>query len=330
MIMSTANTKSRKVQQFRFLELRLIISVVVFLAPVTWAESLLGAPAQEPDQRTFSSAEEASRALFAAAQQQDDGAILEILGPDGEQVISSGDPVEDMNNRVGFVAKYEEMHRCAKQPDGTIVLYVGAENRPLPIPLVCKNGRWFFDTEAGKQEILSRRMRKNELAAIDASHQLVDAEKQYYDQDLAGHHEFAQRFISDQGKHNGLFWSETTDEFASPLDPLIAYAGVENANAANDTRLWQDPIPFNGYYFRFLTGQRNTATGGANTYIEGGSMVSGFAFVVYPAEYRSSGVMTFIVGQSGVVYEKDLGPDTAKVASAMAEFDPDSTWRRVD
>jgi hypothetical protein len=328
--MSTANTNSQIVQRFWFFWLPLIISVVVFLALVTWVESVLGAPAQEPNQRTFSSAEEASRALFAAAQEQDDGAMLEILGPGGEQVISSGDPVEDMNNRVGFVAKYEEMHRLAKQPDGTIVLYVGAENWPLAIPLVCKNGRWFFDTDAGEQEILPRRMRKNELAAIDASHQLVDAEKQYYDQALDGQHEFAQRFISDQGKHNGLFWSETTDEFASPLDPLIAFAGVENATAATDTRPEHDPIPFNGYYFRFLTGQGNTATGGAKTYIEGGSMVSGFAFVAYPAQYRSSGVMTFIVSQSGVVYEKDLGPDTAKIPSAMAEFDPDSTWRRVD
>lgn len=282
--------------------------------------------AQEQNQRTFHSAEEASQALFAAAQKEDEQALLDILGPAGKEVISSGDPAEDMDDRVGFVVKYQEMHRFAKEPEGTTTLYIGAENWPFPIPLVNKNGDWFFDTDAGKEEILMRRIGKNELAAIAACRELVDAEKEYYKKVFNGQHQYALRFVSDKGKHNGLFWSEAGDEFDSPLDPLIASAGQENT--ALDGDIAGQPLPFNGYYFRALKGQGKNATGGAKSYLVDGKMV-GFAFVAYPAEYRSSGVMTFIVGESGAVYEKDLGPDTAAVAAKMADYNPDSTWHEV-
>jgi len=174
-----------------------------------------------------------------------------------------------------------------------------------------------------------RRIGKNELAAIAACHQLVDAEKEYHAKARDGQHAYAERFVSDKGTHNGLSWSEAADEFGGTVNPLIADAGQEGAKltsaAAHD-----DAIPFNGYYFRILTGQGNQAPGGAQSYLLDGKLVSGFAFIAYPAEYRSSGVVTFIVNERGVVYEKDLGPDTTNVANMMTEYDPDPTWRRVN
>ena len=269
-------------------------------------------------------------ALFSAAQQENAGARCWIFsGPAGKEVISSGDPAEDMDHRVGFVVKYKQMHRLAKEPDGTMILYVGAENWPFPIPLTSKNGVWFFDTDAGKEEILLRRIGKNELAAIDACQELVDAEKEYYKKPFNGQPHYTERFVSDKGEHNGLYRADTPDEFDSPIDPLIASAGQENAYSTGDDAA-NNPIPFNGYYFRILTGQGENAPGGAKSYMVNGKMVNGFAFVAYPAKYRSSGVMTFIVNQDGTIFQKDLGADTSKLAASMTEYYPDSTWRRVD
>ncbi|HEY1472317.1 MAG TPA: DUF2950 domain-containing protein [Candidatus Acidoferrum sp.] len=285
--------------------------------------------AQEQGHRTFDSPEQAGSALFAAAQNENDKALIDILGPAGEDVISSGDPDEDMNERVGFIVKYQEMHRYVKGADGITFLYVGAENWPFPIPLVNQHGLWYFDTAAGKDEIVFRRIGKNELAAIDACRQLVEAEKEYFARPPASvTKQFAQNFVSDEGRHNGLYWHGASDEFDSPIDPLIALAGQENAKSGNTAS--DDPVPFNGYYFNILKNQGKDAPGGAKSYIVNGKMVGGFAFVASPAEYRSSGVMTFIVDQSGVVYEKDLGPDTATIAIHMADYNPDSTWHRVN
>ena len=307
---------------------------VLTLAFTAFAALLLGllfvplSFAQQQDQRTFHSAEEASLALFTASQQENERALLDILGPAGKEVISSGDPEEDMNDRVGFVVSYKQMHRLGKETEGTMVLYVGAENWPFPIPLVNKNGVWFFDTDAGKEEILLRRIGKNELAAIDACQQLVNAEQEYYKKPFNGQPHYTERFVSDKGKHNGLYKADTPDEFDSPIDPLIASAGQENRNSTGAAT--DNPIPFNGYYFRILTRQGENAPGGGKSYIVDGKMIGGFAFVAYPAEYRSSGVVTFIVNQSGVVYEKDLGPDTTELATAITSYNPDSTWSRVD
>jgi hypothetical protein len=282
--------------------------------------------AQESGQRTFASAGEASRALFAATQAQDEQALLSILGPAGKDVLSSGDPQEDLDARTGFVVKYQEMHRFVTETNGTVTLIVGAENWPLPIPLVDNHGAWYFDTAAGKDEILFRRIGKNELAAVDALRQLVEAQKQYFAHPPADlPKQFGQRLVSDEGQHNGLYWHGASDEFDSPIDPLIAYA--DRAGAKEQAG---DPVPFNGYYFRILTSQGPHAPGGAKNYIIDGKMTAGFAFVAYPAEYRSSGVMTFIVDESGVIYEKDLGPDTTKLAQTMIAFDPDSTWHKAE
>jgi Protein of unknown function (DUF2950) len=281
--------------------------------------------AQGPNQQVFHSPEEASAALFAAAQQADDRALLEILGPSGKDLISSGDPAEDRKNRDHFVAKYKQMHRVGKERDGVMILYIGAENWPDPIPLVETNGKWYFETDAGKQEILARRVGRNELATIDVCYQLVDAQQQHYARTNDGEHRYAPTFIGDNDGHDGLFSSENEKESVSPHDALIASAGVENGMAAP-----HDPVPFNGYYFRILTAQGNNAGGGTKSYLVNGKMVRGFAFVAYPAIYRSTGVTTFIVNQDGIVYQKDLGPNTEKIANAMTEYDPDSTWQRVD
>jgi hypothetical protein len=282
--------------------------------------------AQEAGQRTFSSAEDASRALFAAMQGVDEQAPLSILGPAGKDVLSSGDPEEDSNARIGFVVKYQEMHRFVSEANGTVILIVGAENWPFPIPLENKHGSWYFDTPAGKDEIVFRRIGKNELAAMDACRELGAAQNQYFAHPPTNlPNQFAQKLVSDEGRHNGLYWHGASDEFDSPINPLIAYA---RQNLPADQV--GEHVPFNGYMFRILTKQGPHAHGGAKNYIVDGTMSKGFAFVAYPVDYRSSGVMTFIVDESGIIYEKDLGPDTTKLAQAMTTFDPDSTWHEAE
>jgi hypothetical protein len=305
-------------------------SVVRFALSVLFGLSLgcSSAPmfAQEPGQHTFASAEDASRALFDAMQAQDEQAPLSILGPAAKDVLLSGDPDEDSSARVGFVVKYQEMHRFATEANGTVTLIVGAENWPFPIPLVSNHGSWYFDTPAGKDEILFRRIGKNELAAMDACRELVDAQKQYFAHPPADvPKQFAQRLVSNEGQHNGLYWHGASDEFDSPINPLIAYA---RQNLPQDQV--GEHVPFNGYMFRILTSQGRHAPGGAKNYIVDGKMSAGFAFVAYPVEYQSSGVMTFIVDESGTIYEKDLGPNTTELARAMTTYDPDSAWHKTE
>jgi hypothetical protein len=276
--------------------------------------------AQQPGQKTFSSAEDASSALVAAAQSNDEKAMLNILGPDGKQIVSSGDDAEDAQSRANFVQKYQEMHRLMKEPDGTTTLYIGAENWPTPIPLVNKGTAWYFDTDAGKQEILFRRIGRNEMSTIHVCQELVAAEKEY----SAQHSEYAQKIFSDEGQHNGLYWKSADSQAQSPIGPLVATAFVEGANNRDSA-----PTPYRGYYYRILTREGKNAPSGAKSYIQNGKMTAGFAFVAYPAEYRSSGVMTFIVTDDGVVYQKDLGKKTEALAKAMKEYNPDSKWQKA-
>ncbi len=278
--------------------------------------------AQQPGQKTFSSAEDASNALVTAAQSNDEKAMLDILGPDGKQIVSSGDETEDANSRANFVKRYQEMHRLVKEPDGTTVLYIGAHNWPYPIPLVNKGNSWYFDTEAGKKEILYRRIGRNELSAIRVCQELVAAEKEY----SAQYKEYAQKIFSDEGQHNGLYWKAAEDEPQSPIGPLVATA-VAHGYAKNPEGA---PTPYRGYYFHILTRQGKNAQGGAKNYIVNGKMTEGFAFVAYPAEYRSSGVMTFIVNEDGIVYEKDLGRRTDVLAKAMKEYVPGPSWQKAE
>jgi hypothetical protein len=282
--------------------------------------------AQEPEQQTFASAQDAGGAFFAAMQAPGDQAPLRILGPAGKDVLSSGDRAEDADARIGFVVKYKEMHRFVTESNGTVTLVIGAENWPFPIPLVNNHGSWYFDTAAGNDEIVFRRIGKNELAAMDACHDLVEAQKQYFSRPPADvPKQFAQKLVSDEGQHNGLYWQGAGDDFDSPLNPLIAYA---RQNLPSDQV--GEHVPFNGYMFRILTRQGPHARGGAKNYIVDGKMSRGFAFLAFPVEYRSSGVMTFIVDASGNIYQKDLGPNTPKLAQAMTAYDPDSTWHQPE
>jgi len=279
--------------------------------------------AQQRGQKTFSSAEEASNALVTATQNNDEKAMLEILGPDGKQIVSSGDEAEDAESRANFVQRYQEMHRLVKEPDGTTILYIGAKNWPTPIPLVNKGKWWYFDTDAGKKEILYRRVGRNELSAIRVCQELVAAEKEYYS---TQHNEYAQKIFSDEGQHNGLYWKAAEGEPQSPIGPLVAWAVArENAKSQGG-----GPVPYRGYYFHTLKGQGKNGPGGAKSYLVGDKMTQGFAFVAFPAEYRSSGVMTFIVNEDGVVYQKDLGQKTYVLARAMKEYNPDGSWQKAE
>jgi len=246
--------------------------------------------------------------------------LLDILGPDAKQIVSSGDDTEDNQNRANFVQRFQEMHRLVKEPDGTTTLYTGAENWPMPIPLVNKGNSWYFDTETGKKEVLYRRVGRNELSTIRVCQQLVAAEKEYYS---AQNEEYAQKFFSDEGQHNGLYWKAADGQPQSPIGPLVASAVAEGYKGQDETS-----TPYRGYYYRILTRQGPNAPGGAKSYVVNGKMTAGFAFLAYPAEYRSSGVMTFIVGADGVVYRKDLGKSTAVLAKAMKDYNPNSSWQK--
>jgi len=279
--------------------------------------------AQQQGQKTFSSAEDASNALVTAAQKNDEKAMLDILGSAGEQIVSSGDDTEDTDSRANFVRNYQQMHRLVKEPDGTTTLYIGAENWPTPIPLRSKGNVWYFDTEAAKQEILFRRIGRNELSAIRVCQELVAAEKEF---SSAHQNQYAQKTYSDEGQHDGLYWKAGDSDPQSPIGPLLARAVAASYSTTQDA----GPTPFRGYYYRILTRQGKNAPGGAKNYVVDGKMTGGFAFVAYPALYRSSGVMTFMVGQDGVIYQKDLGKKADTIAKGMKEYDPNSSWQKVD
>jgi hypothetical protein len=279
--------------------------------------------AQQPGQKTFLSPDEASSALVTAMKNNDEKLTLEILGPDGKHIVYSGDEVEDAQNRANFVERYQEMHRLVKEPDGSVVLYIGAKNWPTPIPIVKKGNAWFLDTDAGKKEILYRRIGRNEISTIKVCQELVTAEKEYY---AAQHNEYAKQIFSDEGQHNGLYWKAADGEPQSPIGPLVASAVAEGYVKGKNG----PPTPYRGYYYHTLTRQGKDALGDARSYIVNGKMTGGFAFVAYPAEYRSSGVMTFIVGPDGVVYQKDLGKKTAILGKAMKEYNPDSSWQKAE
>jgi hypothetical protein len=281
----------------------------------------------KPSYREFTSPDDAGIGLLEAARSGDQNAILAIFGPNSKEIISSGDAVQDKAAVDTFVKGYEEMHRWRKMPDGAQVLLIGAQNFPFPIPLKQNGGgKWFFDTAAGKEEILSRRIGRNELAVIDICGTLADAQADYYSRrrDDGSTKQYAPKFFSDVGKQNGLYWDSPQGQPKSPLGPLLVYATAEGYNAKPDAH-----APFYGYYFRMLTKQGTHAPGGAKDYVVDGRVVGGFAFVAYPAEYGSSGVMTFIINQDGVLLQKDLGKTTTAQATAMNEFDPDASWKPV-
>jgi Protein of unknown function (DUF2950) len=276
-------------------------------------------------QQAFKTPDEAASALVKAAKAGDMKALVTVLGPDGEDIVSSGDEVADQATREKFVAAYDAKNRINMEGDNKAVMVIGPEDFPLPIPILRKDGMWRFDTAAGRDEILFRRIGKNELDAIQASLAYVDAQNEYAEKDRtgAGINTYAQRIISQPGKKDGLYWPTSQGEEESPLGDLVAQA------TAQGYRVGGGRTPYHGYYFKILTKQGPAAPGGELDYVVNGKMIGGFALVAYPAEYRNSGVMTFIVSHAGDVYQKDLGPNTDKLAERMTSFNPDSTWQKV-
>jgi hypothetical protein len=312
-----------------------IVAVVRRCTPLACAAVMLAlmlivspCPAQQGNERTFPSPGDAVLALYNAVKANDTQALTSILGSNAGPIMHTGDDVADKNMGTNFIRRYDQMHRVVIEPDQTVTLYIGAENWPLPIPIV-KNGSgsWYFDTEAGTKEILYRRIGTNENDAIDALHGMVDAQYDYASELRAGEKtkHYAQSFLSEEGKQNGLYWKTSGDEAPSPIGPQFIFATDEGYNPQRGKQ-----SPFHGYYYRILTKQGPAAKGGARDYMVDGNLAKGFAFLAYPAEYRNSGVMTFIVGQDGVVYEKDLGPETGQLAAAITEYNPDKTWRRSE
>ena len=295
------------------------------LVSLTIATLLCTAASIASAQQAFKTPDEAASALVSAAKTGDRKAIVTVLGPDGEDIVSSGDEVADAATRQKFVAAYDAKHQIAMEGDSKAIMVIGPEDFPLPIPLIRKDGMWRFDTAAGREEILFRRIGRNELDAIQSCLAYVDAQNDYAEKDRtgAGVKTYAQRIISQPGKKDGLYWPTSQGEEASPLGELVAQA------TAQGYRVGGGRTPFHGYYFKILTKQGAAAPGGELEYVVRGKMIGGFALVAYPAEYGNSGVMTFIVNHSGDVFQKDLGPDTAKLAGRMSSYNPDRTWQKV-
>ncbi|MBV8614328.1 MAG: DUF2950 domain-containing protein [Acetobacteraceae bacterium] len=288
------------------------------------------APASPPEsQRSFASADEAVKAFVAALRDHKEADLRAILGAEADRVVNSGDPNADRELHQRFVALYDERHAIEPQGPGRAGLEVGSNHWSLPIPLIKNDGRWSFDTKAGAQAIMDRRVGRNELSAIRALHACVDAQRDYFNRAkrATGSGAYATRLVSTPGSHDGLYWPVAADETDSPLEPLVDAA----RDAGHPSELaGGEPVLYGEYYFRVLKAQGQNADGGAKSYIQGGHMTSGFALVAWPAGFESTGIMTFIVGPNGDVYQKDLGPDTARIAAEMAAFDPDPTWSRVE
>ena len=279
-------------------------------------------------QKGFATPEDAVKVFAAATASNDEKVLLSIFGMSGKELISSGDPVLDQQRRDALMADYNRKNQIA-QEGHRMVLNIGEKDWPFPVPLVKKGGQWFFDTKAGKEEILNRRIGENELSTVQTLLAVVDAQREYAmkDRDNDGIREYAEKFGSDPGKRNGLYWETSSGEDPSPLGGLVADARAEGYRRSGSK---QGPIPFHGYYFRMLTRQGKHAAGGAFDYVVKNNMIGGFAVVAYPAAYGSSGVMTFMVNHEGVVYEKNLGKNTATTARALKWFDPDKTWKKVE
>ena len=277
-------------------------------------------------QSAFNSPEEAAKALVAAVKSGDTNAILGVLGSGSAELVQSGDAVADKSGRERFLQAYGTANKIVRQGDSKAILVVGKDEWPLPIPIVKDAAGWRFDTEQGKDEILNRRIGRNELSAVQAVLAYVDAQREYYLRNPQGDKllHYAQRFGSTSGKRDGLYFPTKAGEKPSPLGPLYSAAKAEGyTKGAAGT-----PVAYHGYHYRILRGQGPSASGGAYDYVAQGRMIGGFALVAWPASYGNSGVMTFIVNHQGVVFEKDLGPDTAALVKKITRFNPDKTWKR--
>ncbi len=299
---------------------------VMAVAPPAIAARDAASAAQPRVQQHYPTVEAAAHALVAALRANDPRRLGAILGPGSEPLINSGDPVADRQGRARFVAAFDKRSKIEPEGDAKAVLTVGENDWPLPFPLVKDATGWRFDTESGAEEILNRRIGRNERAAIQVCLAYVDAQREYAltQGNRDGVHEYAMKLVSAPGKKDGLYWPTKQGQPLSPLGPLAAQAREEGygkaKNAAHE--------PYHGYLYRILTGQGGNAPGGPYDYIVGGRMIGGFALVAYPVRWGDSGIMTLVVNHDGVVYEKNLGEATAAIASRMTRFDPDSTWSK--
>ena len=295
--------------------------VAMVLASAAWASAPAGS------QRTYATPQEAAKALVVAGEADDVAALAKIFGPEADEILKSGDAVEDKNNRARFVKRAKQSLEVRINPANAnrASLLIGTDRFPFPIPLVRSAGRWHFDTPAGKTEILARRIGSNELDAIATCKAYVDAQYDYAteDRNKNGIPEYARKLISSPGKRDGLFRPES-DAPDTQFTAAVKKAQSEGYRKQGDT-----PTPYHGYYFRILKAQGPKARGGALEYIQHGSMIGGFGLVAWPVEYGVSGIKTFVVNQDGTIYEKDIGARTSAAAEAMMAFDPDRTWRRV-
>jgi hypothetical protein len=299
--------------------LPVVLGLLLFLLPAC-------APAPVPERTCFGTPEEAAKALMNGLKTNNPEELKAIFGPNVEKDLSSGDPVSDRHDRQAIAIAMEQSWRWEKPGADRMELIIGDEKWPLPVPLAKVRGGWQFDTDAGKEEMLSRRIGRNELRVIDVCRDYVAMQKAYASQPRDGKIAglYAQRFLSSPSRQDGLYWSVGDEETPSPLGDLVAQAVVEGYDVTKDPSL-----PFWGYHFRVLTAQGAAAKGGARSYIVDGEMSGGFALVAYPADYGRGGIMTFMVNQDGVVYQKDLGEDTLKVAPGLSEYNPDGTWTDV-
>jgi hypothetical protein len=278
-----------------------------------------------PGGRAFSSPEAAANALVSAAKANDVKGLIEILGPSSRDIVSTRDPVEDRNIRRQFAARATQKMRLVPtrgRPNERTLL-AGNDKWPLPIPIVQREGKWYFDMARGRQEILNRRIGSNELDAIEVCRGYVEAQNDYGEKHQTdnGVPVYAQRVISSPGQHDGLYWAGESGMDESPIGKIIATAFAEGYTRRGD--------PFHGYYFKVLTGQGPHAPGGEHSYLDNGVMTKGYAMIAWPANYGSTGIMTFFVDKTGIVYQKDLGPNTERIAAAYTAYDPDATWKPV-
>jgi hypothetical protein len=278
-------------------------------------------------QRRFATPEDAAGALVAAAQAEQSEELMRILGNDADDILSSGDEVADRQARARFLRDYDEKHALVSEPDGSVTLQVGHEDWPMPIPIVKRWNSWRFDVDRGKEEILNRRIGRNELDAQQVCLALVDAQREYIsmDRNVDGVPEYAQKLISDLGQKNGLYWEAGPGEPPSPMGPLVAQAAAEGYGASRNES--NHRRPYHGYYYKLLRSPGPNAPGGARDYMANGRLKEGFAVVAWPAEYGNSGLMTFLVSHHGVVYQRDLGEQTDEIAAAITAFDPDPQWK---
>jgi len=279
--------------------------------------------------QNFDSPEAAATALVEAAKADGNGALLKVLGKEGKSLVDSGDEVADKNARERFVARYAEGNSLDKSVPEFVTLEVGEDKWPFPVPIISEGGKWHFDTSTGVDELINRRVGENELDTIQSCLAYADAQREYYmrNPENSKMQHYAGRLISTEGKKDGLFWPAAENEEQSPLGEGFAAARAEGYEPKDGS---MKGVPYHGYIYRLLTRQGANAHGGAYDYLVNGELLGGFAAVAFPAEYGNSGVMTFLVNHDGVVFSKDLGPDTAKLALAMDTFDPGPDWKKEE